>query len=721
MTSRASSRLSLPLFSFTLFLSAAAMFALQPMVGKMLLPVVGGTPSGWIVAMAFFQVMLLAGYLCAHMLSHLTPRAHGMAYIGILLLGLPFLPVFLGAEDGGGTPEAFDVFRMLTLTTAVPFIALSATSSTIQRLFTATGHMNSGDPYFLYAASNLGSFAGLFLYPLAIEPFFTLTQQTQFWFACYLLLIASGLFCLTHARGKMEKTVDIDSRVDWKLRCQWILLALVPSSLLLGVTTLITTDIISAPMLWVLPLGLYLLTFVIAFARRQFVSLRIIQRLHPTAVAVTIALPTILGTVFAVSWYAMTFHLVAFMIAALMCHMRLAALRPVSGDNKGLTDFYLMIALGGALGGMLNAFVVPVVTDRLIEYTSMMLLSCLLNPLFSTPFSKKYLLSYLGAAFIVITLVALQETGFEALRFLKPVLFCIFILATFHPKAALIAGFLLFFVIYGRTNNPDIRLEARNFYGIVRVHDASRMDGFVKWKMRYMTHGSTTHGIQILDAGHEKTPTSYFTEGGPMGTVFRALDPEKVLTLGLGAGTINCYATPEREMTFIEIDPLVVDLAKTQFTFLSDCKGKKEPRVIIGDGRIEIGRLEGEKFDLIILDAFSADMVPIHLVTREAVQLYLKRLNDNGVLLFNISSRYFSLENFLGAVGKAEGLESSYIMDPVYEGAPYVYASKWIAMARSKETLVKLGRKWVPVKPPEGTPVWTDTYSSFLPAIEMPR
>ena len=374
----------LVLFSFTLFLSAALMFGLQPMVGKMLLPIVGGTPSGWIVAMAFFQIMLLVGYLLAHGLSCYEPRMMGLQYLLCLGIGAFFLPTHLAghADMLSPTPMAYDVFLLLMVSVAVPFIALSATASTLQKLFTTTGHASAKDPYFLYAASNCGSFAGLLLYPFLVEPNSTLTGQSNGWFAGYVLLMGLVVKCLLVSKNKtipQKISAKKFTAIHWSKRLEWICLAFVPSGLPLAVTLHITTDIFSVPLLWVIPLGVYLLTFIIAFSKKELVSYKKIMLAQPVAVAVVIALMFLATPLMNFSWYAMGLNLAGMAVVALMCHMRLARSRPVDEDQRHLTDFYLMMSLGGALGGVLGAFVAPAIFNSLIEYPILLLASCLLN------------------------------------------------------------------------------------------------------------------------------------------------------------------------------------------------------------------------------------------------------------------------------------------------------------------------------------------------------
>lgn len=677
MTGKAAENGKLVFFGATLFLSAALMFALQPMLGKMLLPLIGGTPSGWIVALAFFQVMLLAGYFLAHVLSRFTPRMQGLLYLLCLGFGCFFLPVGL---DGQAVPApgALEVSLLLAAAAAAPFIALSATSSTLQRLFTTTGHPSAGDPYFLYAAGNLGSFTGLLLYPFFIEPRSTLTAQTRGWFLGYLLLVAAAAVCLLLSGGRTPAQKESDGPYTppgWKNRLEWLCLSLVPSGILLGVTAHITTEVFSAPLLWVLPLGVYLLTFVLAFGKKTLVPYRLLLNAQPAAVSAVLALAFLAGDTLSQSWYALLAHLAAFGAVALMCHTRLARARPLD-EPRQLTDFYLMIAAGGALGGILSAFVAPLLFSGLTEYPLLMLASVFLN----------------------------EDLGSKVPRRRVPAF------------SALAAGLLLFAALgYNGLSRPNV-LSVRNFYGVIRVYDKTgSLGGRETVTYRYMRHGSTLHGSQILDAAYETTPTAYYTRKGPLGEVIALLKPAAIAAVGLGAGTINCFAAAGREITFYELDPAVVGMAKEQFTYLSV---RPAPRIVTGDGRLELQK-ETRKFDLIVLDAFSSDTVPTHLLTREAGEIYLRRLAPGGVILFHISNRHFHLEAPVTALGGALGLKSFLVMrsEPA---EPYAKPSRWMALTRPGADLRPLtAAGWVRTRLPEGTGLWTDERTDLLSTLEF--
>lgn len=736
-----SAGVTLALFSFTLFVSAALMFAVQPMIGKMLLPLIGGTPAGWIVAMAFFQLMLLAGYFFAHVLSLATPRRHGLFYIVALLAGLWFLPLHLSDRLNEQLPISLEIFRLLSMTIAVPFIALSATSSTIQRLFTETGHPSASDPYFLYAASNLGSFAGLFAYPLIAEPMMGISAQTYAWEAGFITLIALAAGCLffAHAAQKAvvqtapttENSTALQTGVTGSQRAWWVLLAFIPSSLLSGVTTHISTDIFSAPMIWVLPLGAYLMTFVIAFSRKPFVSVSTLAQLQILVIPFALGLLFTGNLMLRLSWTALLFHIFAFSVVALLCHMLLAEKRP-ENSRKHLTEFYLMLSIGGALGGVLNAFVIPYTLDRLIEYPVLMILSLLVNPNLRQRLGRTAkIMIGLGLAcvggYYIFSQTLASTVYVNSMSLTTPQM----VLADIAMAAMLIviasnvrscfAGCMALFLVCEFAIPKNLLLTERNFFGAITVSDHSMEIDGKNYTARYMHHGTTVHGTQIMEKPYNTTPTSYFTEIGPFGNVFQLYRPEKIAVIGLGVGTMNCYSTPETEMTFVEIDQGVVDVARSHFTFLSDCTGKTAPRIIVGDGRLEIQKLD-ETFDLIVIDAFSSDTIPIHLMTTDALKGYFNKLSDRGLIVMNVSNRYFNLAPILARNAAEIGVYSRtriHHFDEVEGNAevsrlyPFATSSFWVAMAKNREMLIPLRElEWVELAADKALRPWSDDYTS---------
>ena len=722
LTDRIKDKTALPLFSFTLFLSAACMFALQPMVGKMLLPLVGGTPAGWVVAMAFFQIMLLAGYFVAHLLARLTPRKHTLAYILLLGLGVVFLPVGFGGKAHFVTesPGAADVFLLLTLTVAVPFIALSATSSTAQRLFMTTGHHSSKDPYFLYAASNLGSFTGLLIYPFIIEPYFSLTTQARVWMFDYVLLIALATGCLAlSGKGvEVKEAVKKSIPADWKRRLEWTLLAFFPSSLLLGLTTFITTDMFSVPLIWVLPLGLYLLTFVIAFSRKPFVSLSTMESLFPYAGAAGMALVFVEIFTHSLQLGLLPLLLVPFFAIALYCHMRLATLRPLDNDAR-LTEFYLFLSIGGALGGIFNAFIIPHIVERTIEYPLMLLASMALHP------SVDGFRTRAGMAVLALVALIFLSTHFDFSIFpggrqaMQYVILVSMLGLLLAPERWLILGMTILFamteIVFA---GKGVLLTSRNFFGVTKIYDASGPAKDETVARRYMVHGTTVHGLQLVEGPDKNIPTSYFSRKGPLGDIFAVRNPKNVAVIGLGTGSINCYTAPGRSFTFFEIDPDIVTLAQEYFTFLSECKSKTPPRFLIGDGRLELAKLEDEKFDLFILDAFSSDVIPTHLLTRESLQLYFDRLEKGGLVALHISNRYFRLHSVIAATADELGLQSRFVVRKENLES-YGVPSVWLVLARPGTSLTALQKRgWVEI-PRKDVKPWTDDYTNLLSTLSQ--
>jgi spermidine synthase len=605
------------------------------------------------------------------------------------------------------------------MSAGIPFIAISATSSTVQRLFGATLHAEAQDPYFLYAASNLGSFTGLLIYPFVVESRLTLPEQSQLWMYAYALLILLSSACLLlPGRREYAPRTDKAAPVPWKRKLHWIALAFFPSSLMLGVTTHITTDLLSAPMIWVLPLGIYLLTFVIAFSRKPVIPFALVQKIHPTAVAMAVALIVIVNGFMPISFVAMGIHLFAFAVVALVCHMRLAQLRPLD-DERQLPEFYMMMALGGALGGILNAFVAPLVFDRMAEYPLVLLASCAVNPLMKSPFSFRYGVLFLLGGFMMMMMAIFAEQTVDASELRNALLVIVFGLVTFHPRATIVAGAVVYIAAQFAFVGMDVKLQARNFYGVIKVYDRDAYIPGQKYRLRVFRHGTTTHSTQILDHNLETIPTAYFSMLGPLGDVFKTFRPENVAVMGLGAGTLACYSNPQSKFTFIELDPAVIEMAVTQFTFLERCKGARPNRIIPGDGRLELAKLKDEKFDLIVLDAFSSDMVPVHLISQEAIKMYVEHLSPGGLLAFNLSSRYVRLEDTLSAGAVAAGLDYRFWVDERIS-SPFLLPSSWLVMSRPGAGLNRLASKmWQQAVLPPGTRAWTDSYSNVASVIRF--
>jgi len=736
------STLTLLVFIVTLFLSASIMFAIQPMVGKMLLPMVGGTPAGWIVAMAFFQVMLLIGYFIAHILSKVGKVTQGVCYLILLLIGAAFMPLDLQShlDKVSENPGAVDVFLLLTFAVALPFIALSATSSTIQRLFTASDHPYAEDPYFLYATSNLGSFTGLFAYPLLAEPLMGLKAQANLLLFVYVGLITFALLCilLSARKSNREKAADAapraaavsqDAAPTAKKWLTWLFLAFVPSSLLMAVTVFITNEILTAPMIWVLPLGLYLLTFIVAFARKPVVSQKLVENLHPPAVVMAIIMMYGVGDM-TLGWIGMVTYLAIFTIAVLSCHMHLTSLRPLEENSKSLTAFYLMMSVGGALGGILVAFIVPVITDKLIEFPLLLLLSLVLHPQIRSKKTVSIILASIALTMLFMhlpmPLLPIHKTQFVTLVLITCAGLLLFAGGKkAEPFKVFVCGMAIIMpVMQFNTLKKEHLFMTRNFYGTIRVFDRELVINEddenateeITHVIRFMMHGTTYHGGQDREPGHELDMITYYGHSSPVRVAFRHLPHEHVALVGLGTGALSCLNTGSTPFTYIEIDPAVAETARNYFSYLDKCNEKAPPKIIIGDGRIEMQKMPEKSLDAIVLDAFAGDIIPTHLLTVEALKEYTGKLKDDGIIILHISNRFFDLRPIMALNAEEAGLQTLVNFDDI-EPKAYLYPSLWLAIGKHQPSLDILKENgWRELKPKQSLNLrpWTDDYTNLM-------
>lgn len=722
-------RLLLPVYIISLALSAALLFSVQPMIGKLLLPRVGGSPYVWNVVMAFFQLALLGGYVVAHLLRRFSAMAHAGIYLACLLLALPFLPVHLPA-DWAPQSSSFmpaEIVRLLLGLIAIPFIALSLGAPTLQRMFAATSHGKASDPYFLYVASNVGSLSGLLAYPLLIEPSLTTSGQAYLWmagFAGLIICVALGSFLLVTAHGTDAPAPTASGPVKpgqhlWKRRLIWAVLAFIPSSLTLGVTTYITSDITASPLLWVMTLALYLLSYIIAFASRGAVLRQAGYRLFAWSVAAAAA-----STVLIIPFpsIAVSIALLAFASISLVCHSELARLRP---DASRLTEFYLILSIGGALGGSFNAFIAPVVFNNIYEYQGLLILLLLVGwqrPLgrFKTPLiALNLILTFLCAGLLWVS----TQTGSYDGRMLENVLIVIIaanifiLLCRYKPLRFAMVILISAYALIMNTMGYHVE-TSRNFFGVLTVKDYYDDLGLPVYRL--LRHGTTTHGLQMLNPAEERLTTTYYSEQGPIGQLWQAVNPQRVAIMGLGAGTMNCLSQPGQSVHFFEIDPHIVELARTEFSFLSLCPA---PQITVGDGRLALSKDTGT-YDLIIIDAFSSDAIPIHLITREALQTYLARLAPDGVIGFHISNRFFDLERILAATAADMGLPALYgeLNADQITRPGIIHPTQVLALSRTHAVFNRLLASGSPLwRLPHLTPgirIWTDDYSNILSAIK---
>ena len=588
------------LYSLTLFLSAVLLFTVQPMFAKMVLPLLGGAPAVWIACLVFYQAALLAGYLYAHLaLRWLGPRRQAVLHLA--LLGLAWIVLPIHAAEGWLPPAttfpAPWLWTLLAVSLGLPFVMVSASAPMLQTWFAQIRRPAGQDPYFLYAASNLGSLLALLAYPLVIEANLSLMRQSVAWAIGYGLLTVLIVACAvrlwrTPIRIGAVRPTGPMVPLSLRLRLRWLALALVPSSLLMGVTTYISTEITPMPFLWVVPLALYLLTFVLVFASRTVLPLRWMVRVQPLLIVVTAA--TLLCSEAGMREVLLfgSLHLATFFVTAMVCHGQLAADRPAPCH---LTEFYLWMSLGGIVGGLLNALVAPLVFSSVLEYPLMMAAACMLRPKSGAADGKLRQRETLPITAMLLCLIVawgLRSDGFlSGLRFTDSPAMRISVVglaalaaflsrrrpAVFGAAVAVLAATSLWSVETG-TRLLDAE---RSFFGILRVENDPI------WDTYQLMHGTTNHGQQSRVESQRREPQGYYHRTGPLGQIFESLKPRRPLAevgvLGLGVGTIAAYAEPGERFTFYEIDPAVERIArnKAYFTYLADCPGRTE--VILGD------------------------------------------------------------------------------------------------------------------------------------------
>ena len=720
------------LYSGAIFLSATLLFFVQPMFTKMVLPVLGGSPSVWSLAMIFFQTMLLAGYAYAHLLATRLGQRPGAIIHGLVLAAaLASLPIGLrgGAEPPTDADPSLWLIGVFALSVGLPFFALSAQGPLLQAWFARSGHLRAKDPYFLYAASNIGSFAALLGYPLLIEPFFGLSSQTIGWSVLFLAM--AGLIIWTGLTGGGEaapQESESAQPIPLATKARWIALAFIPSALLVAVTAHMSSDIGSAPLVWVIPLGLYLLSFPLAFRERAQTSddkMVCVQIWSGALVLVSIAIGArgALGALLM-----LPFHLVFFCASALVCHRALYRSRP---DGAQVTVFYLCLSFGGMIGGLFAGLAAPLMFSSLAEYPLLVVaaFACAPRALKELKLTPRTEAMAFGALFMA---GALSYAAFSMLTLwsLQARVLLIFIIALPMLGSWRLRGRSLLLALLSLATILCLKAftggeSHRSFFGVTVVDD---IDGGA---VRNLLHGSTLHGAIRLRRSDGQpirgrpTPTTYYTLSGPMGQAISAVRAARgrlshAALVGLGAGALACHFGPSEQVTFYEIDPVIAKLAtdSSRFRFLSDCG--TNANIVLGDARLTLARQTG-KSDLIIIDAFSSDAIPMHLLTREAVGAYLSKLAPGGVLVMHISNNIVELSDIVARIGAEYGLvaylgagEASRNEDEL--GA----ASKVMVLARSQDDMGKLlngERAWRPVTPPASYPLWTDDRSTILTAL----
>lgn len=748
------------LTGISIFLSAALLFLVQPMIGKVLLPSLGGSPAVWNTCMVFFQAVLLAGYGYAHILTtRAKPAIQIVIHAAVLAAAAWSLPTPIRVGEPGDANPVRWVLYTLAWTVGLAFFAVSTSGPLLQKWFSQSGHKAGKDPYFLYAASNAGSVLGLILYPFVIEPSLTREQQAQLWAGGFWALAPLVVACAAMALRRSRRTLAAPEEaiqssppmssqpITWRRRGLWVMLAAIPSSLMIGATQYISTDIAPVPLLWMLPLILYLGSFILAFSNK----LPIKSSVWGWAVAVLamVCVGIMLARFRHPAGVIIGVHLCLLGASAMMCHRRLFEDRP---DTGRLTEFYLWLSVGGVVGGVFNAIIAPVSFNSLAEYPIAIAAACLLRPGALKGASNSRAIAITVAAALALASavwfcweirsasVSLTLLAARAITVGIPVLLCgLLLIGPRAPGMRFAAGVLVLgiFTLFEFRSSRETLLQARTFFGVIRVQEFVQTDsesGVRVPTARHLYHGETLHGVQLLPSKKmptlaiERIATTYYHPDGPIGAIVKTLEQRKGLNsmgvLGLGTGSMAAYGNPGMKMTFFEIDPKIVEIAadKRLFTYLTN--GAANMKIIGGDGRLALAAPPiAPEFDLLIVDAFSSDAIPVHLLTHEAIALYMQKLNPKGLVAIHISNRHFRLAPLLAAHAKAQNLAIRSCIFEASEEAQSrtaIQSSHWVVFARDAEDfgpLILNDPAWQIPSFPKGFRAWTDDYSNILSVV----
>ncbi len=737
------------LFTVTTFVSALLLFSIQPMFAKMVLPVLGGSPSVWAVALCFFQGALLAGYCYAHLIIRLLgARNSGIVHLIVCILAFVVLPIGLPRgwiEPPPGAPYFWQL-GLFTVGVGLPFFAVAANAPLLQAWFAATGHPHGRDPYFLYAASNLGSLIVLLSYPVLLEPAFGLKALSSIWtvgFAVLVALLAVSYLAVRAGSGVAAPSATTNDMADgmmsdrpaptWSSRAAWVGLALVPSALLTAFTTHVTTDVASAPLLWVFPLALYLLTFVLVFRDRMILPMPILLAAHLASVILALL---VLSQTIKESWFVTAGSGVAvFFTSAMVAHRTLYEARPAAAH---LTEFYLWMSLGGVLGGLFAALVAPQIFREVFEYPLLLALSMACRPralAVTTKDRDELLVLWLLIASGILILIwapwAANTFDFDFRYGTTAALVAAFaagILVFWKwPPRQLVMALLMFAAVALYPSGVKRGEAQRSYFGVYRVGSAGDYN--------ILMHGTTLHGAQKVrdDKGQkieDPTPGTYYYPNSPMAQSVRIVreglakaapagtEPRsgRYGVIGLGAGSLACLSRPGDRFRFFEIDPLMVSIAKNpdNFSFLSKCQPNAD--IVLGDARLTVGREADSSLDVIIVDAFSSDAVPVHLMTAEALSLFLSKITPNGVVVLHVSNRYLDLDGVAAATLQlVPGAKGLIISDDSADGSYAQTSSTVVVFAKSEEVLAPFRQlETIYELDPRGLRPWTDDFSDII-------
>ena len=664
------------LHAATIFVSAFLLFLVQPILAKQILPWFGGAAIVWTLCMVFFQLVLLLGYAYAHWLSSRAPSRQAWIHMALLVAALAFLPI---TPDPSWKPSGDDnpVARILLLlfaTIGLPYFLLSSTSPLVQAWF-ARAYPGSS-PYRLFALSNLASMLALVGYPFLFEPWFTNPEQSNYWSVGFGLffLLCGALAWTTRALPPLaeaapEGPAATEPAPRWTQVSLWLALSAMGSVVLLGVSNHLTQNISSIPLLWVIPLAVYLLTFILCFEGRNWY-------LRDTYLASLVWIVCVMAWFladktlqFELVWHVLVFTVGLFFVC-MFCHGELARLRP---GPRHLTLFYLMVSLGGVIGGVLVGIVAPVTLPAYLE---------------------------LEIALVVIAILAVVVNRGRPLPILA--------------MLVAVIGFAVAALAYRvHTFMEDTVFIERNHYGVLRVKENSSRIDEMDAKYRSLVHGAILHGEQYLSDKYRRSATTYYKTSSGIGKALLAFEgqPIKVGVIGLGAGSIAVYADADDTYRFYDINPAVIEVARSWFTYLKDSPGKME--TVLGDARLSLEREPPQTFDVLAVDAFSGDSIPVHLITVEAFTEYLRVLKPKGVIAFHVSNRFLDLKPVLLSIAEKHGIEYAYVHETGEEGGT---TSDWVLMTRHKPFILRkeIVEATVPVAPQPGLRLWTDDYNNLI-------
>lgn len=700
------------LFSFTLFLSAFLLFAIQPMVGKILLPAYGGTPAVWTLSMLFFQILLLLAYAYAWCLGRFHHSWHWrLIHLVVIALAFTAYPLDFVAVNTDSRPELsllFSLFRQLGL----PLLILACSAPLLQYAFSLTRFKRAADPYFLYVASNLGSLLALLSYPFFIERYIGLKGQFEDWnliYMVYLLGLGLVFFAVTYQKKQDDHQETKAEIIDLSRILLWLTYSFIPCSLMMGLTFYLSTDIAPTPLFWVLPLALYLLSFIISFARRPLIPQAWVQGKALIFIFFPIA-GFIIGAALLSSLELIAIHLICFFMIALLCHGKLISLRP---QPSHLTFFYFCLALGGVLAGLFNGIIAPYIFNGAYEYPLVFALT-----VFCVKLPNSLRLGFMPLIVLLLLfldyLLQNQSWGlWIGEMHILPFLALIF--AFIWPKNRLtIFISVIILLVYSMSTwfkPAELIVQQRNFYGVKQV--------LSMFGSRVLLHQNTIHGFQLQ--GEHTTGKGNFAYYGPVLPVVERLQTKSPMLhagiIGLGTGMMACQFRAVDELVMIDIDPQVLTIASRPdlFSYLKDCPPKS--RLIEGDGRLALIKEPNASMDFLMIDAFSSDAIPMHLLTVEALAIYLNKLKAGGILMANISNRHLDLLPVLTAGGRQFDQLVLHKRQQM-NSALGQFASEWVLLTTNESMAFELMNKdgWRFVAG-ENSLLWSDDYSNLIPLI----